>query len=123
MIAIVALLALADPVPVDPWDVGYPDLIIEDGQCGAGMPRGMLLSEQSYGAVVELGIERNRLAAEVAVMRLVRRQHEEVFRDMTNVAKELNVKLKQQESRNTLRWIGGALLGAAVVGLGAAVLR
>lgn len=123
MTILVAFLALADPVPVDPWEAGYPDLVIEDGQCGAGMPRGMLLSEQSYTGLVELGIERNKLAAEVAVMRLVRKQHEEVFRDMTNVAKEMRVQLKQQESRNTLRWIGGALLGAAVVGLGAAVLR
>lgn len=122
MIAIVALLALADPVPVDPW-TDFPDLIVEDNQCGEGFPRGHLLSERSHDELVQVGQEYIKLRAEVAVMRLVRKQHEEVFRDMTNVAKELNVKLRQQEQRNTLRWIGGALLGAAVVGLGAAVLR
>lgn len=115
MIALVALLTLAEPQPPD----GFPILLVEEAQCGAGWPAGALLTAPEYKRFVDGEAEIVRLIAEREAMQQLADGQSKAWTEIAGQNRRLTEELRVERAWNRWRWIGGAAVGvAAIVALG-----
>lgn len=92
-----------------------------DGRCPPGLS-GILVSEAIYAETIAGLSERNRLRAESAALRRLYGAERAAFEQAVAAygarVRKLDSELAEQRRRNSWRWAGGAVVGAAAILLG-----